>query len=123
MSLARAYRVFVGLLLITLTGCGSSPEEQPHVLELTATGTAEIKSLKYTLDGRVVRDGAATLPWSDSVSVPSDGQEHTWALQAEHGDGDIELVATVDGQLFTQGSGSGSGGTTGHVSIDGSITG
>jgi hypothetical protein len=120
---ARAGRVVVGLLLMALSGCGSSSDEQPHVLLLTAEGTAEIKSLKFTLDGRVVRDGAATLPWSESLSLPADGQEHTWALQAEHGDGDLELAATVDGQLLTQGSGSGSGGTTGHVSIDGAIAG
>jgi hypothetical protein len=124
-------QVALGLLLIALAGCGPSqettpsstatPEQETHSLVLTATGTAQVTSLTYTLDGRVVRTGPATLPWEETVAIPADGRKRKWALEAEFGPGDVTLVATVDGQLFSQSSGGGDG-PNGNVSIDGDLT-
>jgi hypothetical protein len=131
----KRHQVTLGLLLIALAGCGPSqettppgqrsstttPEQEAHSLVLTATGTAQVTSLTYTLDGRVVRTGPATLPWEETVDIPADGRKRTWALEAEFGPGDVTLVATVDGQLLSQSSGGGDG-PNGNVSIDGDLT-
>jgi hypothetical protein len=129
----KCRQVALGLLLIALAGCGPSqettppgqqsttPEQEAHSLVLTATGTAQVTLLTYTLDGRVVRTGPATLPWEETVAIPADGRKRTWALEAEFGPGDVTLVATVDGQLLSQSSGGGDG-PNGNVSIDGDLT-
>ena len=121
-------------LLIMVTGCGPGQENTPprtesdqqsstttperHSLVLTANGSAQVTSLTYTLDGRVVGSGPASLPWKETISIPEDGRKHSWALEVEYGSGDVTLLATVDDQLLTQSSGAGGG----HVSIDGDLT-
>lgn len=116
----------LGLVLMALAILASmkkfaEPGQEVHSLVLTATGTARVTSLTYTLDGRVIRTGPASLPWGETVSVPADGRKRTWALDAEFGAGEVTLAATVNGQPVTQSSGGGEG-PDGNVSIDGDLT-
>ncbi|MGP4016451.1 hypothetical protein [Saccharopolyspora sp. 5N708] len=138
------------LLLIALAGCGSSPEppppnpppspppvstptttttvpdREPHTLVLNATGGAQVTSIKYTLDGRVVQHGAVTLPWREPVSVPADGLPHSWTLEVGYtGNGGVDLVAIFDGQIIAQGgsAGGGSGNIEGSAAVGGTVNG
>jgi hypothetical protein len=136
------------LLLIALAACGQSqdtapspatgsappasapltttavPDREPHTLVLNATGGAKVTSIKYTLDGRVVQQGAVTLPWRESLTVPADGRPHSWTLEVEFtGTGRVELVAIVDGKVAAQGGSAGSGNTTGSAGVGGTVNG
>jgi hypothetical protein len=88
------------------------------VITLSATGTASTLSLTYTVDGAVVFAGPATLPWQQDLAIPDDGSGHSWQVVAEVGGGSVQLLASVDGQPFTQSSGGG----TAHVTIEGSVS-
>lgn len=152
LTMARAGRALgCGLLLVALAGCGPDPEtgsragaastpptptsapatsasvpdREPHTLVLTATGRTTITSMTYTLDGRVVRRGAVTLPWRESVTVPADGRPHSWALKVEfRGSGQVNLVAMFNGQVVARGGSAGSGGNTrGSASVGGTVNG
>ena len=111
----------MGFLLFALTACGQETPIEPeqHSLVLTASGTAKITSLTYTLDDRVISSGPTTLPWEETISIPADGHDHSWALEAKYSNGVVDLAATVDGQLLTQSSGGGTG--EGTATIDGEI--
>lgn len=139
-----------GVVLVTLTGCGQGaatgsetappsvsptpatapssaavPDREPHTLVLNATGSGRVTSMKYTLDGRLVRRGAVKLPWRESVAVPADGRPHSWTLEVEfRGSGRVNLVAIFDGQVVAQGGSAGSGGNTrGGASVNGTVNG
>ncbi|GAA3758633.1 hypothetical protein GCM10022225_50050 [Plantactinospora mayteni] len=97
----------------------TAPERQPHSLVLTATGDARIDSFSYVLDGRATHGESVRLPWRQAVEVPADGERHEWSLTVKYQDGEVELVAVLNGQRLTTGRGSGSG----TVSVNGSVEG
>ncbi|NUS71828.1 MAG: hypothetical protein HOQ05_00315 [Corynebacteriales bacterium] len=115
-------------LSVLLTSCGDdapdsatkrarkSSNVEPHALVLTATGDAPINSLNYTFDGKTVQDTSAVLPWEVSVDVPADDKRHEWELIVQHGSGNVQLVATLDGNFLTQSQGGGTGDGTVRVS-------
>jgi hypothetical protein len=151
-TMTKAARAMgLGLLLVALAGCAENPgtgsntevsspapapsaapatsavvpDREPHTLVLNATGSGNITSIKYTLDGREVQRGAGTLPWRESVTVPADGQPHSYSLEVEFkGTGKVELVAIFDGKVVATGGSSGSGGnTTGVAAVGGTVNG
>jgi len=98
----------------------SAPATEPHALVLTATGTASVTSITYTLDGRPLQDGRVTLPWRTSLPVPADGRTHTWAMEVEYtgtANDNVDLVATYDGKVTARTLSSATG--TGQVSASG----
>ncbi|MDQ7908161.1 hypothetical protein RB614_26910 [Phytohabitans sp. ZYX-F-186] len=94
---------------------------QPHILVFTATGTARITSLTYTLDGESTKVGVRKLPWRLSVDVPSDGLRHEWGVVIEHGKGDVDVRAIFNGNVVGTARGSTSG--VGTASTGGSVLG
>lgn len=99
------------------------PDREPHTLVLNATGAGAVTSIKYTLDGELVQEGAVTLPWRTSLSVPADGLPHSWTLDVEYsgtGNSEFELFAIYDGQVTAHSSGGSDGGQAIARSPDGS---
>lgn len=149
LTMVSAGRVIgCGVLLAVLAGCAQDPEtgtpstsstptaapattaavpdREPHTLVLNATGGGKVTSMKYTLDGQVAQRGAVTLPWRESITVPADGQPHSWTLEVEFtGGGKVDLVAIFDGNVIARGgsAGSGSGNTKGAASVGGTVNG
>ncbi|RKR90426.1 hypothetical protein BDK92_4799 [Micromonospora pisi] len=128
-----AARFAVSMLLITaLAGCGDTSAEprtpapssstmdaprETHILVLSATGTATLENVRYVVNGETVEETTARLPWEKTFQIESG----SWELVIRHGAGDVRAVATVDGNLFTQGAGGGDG--TGQLQLSGSIDG
>ncbi|MGI5214681.1 hypothetical protein [Plantactinospora sp. CA-290183] len=111
----RTARLAVPMLLLSaLTGCVGSAGE-PHTLVLSATGTAALENVTYTVGGETVEEKTATLPWEKTFQIRSG----KWDLVIRHRAGDVQAIATVDGKLLTQGAGGGTG--TGQVQLSGSI--
>jgi hypothetical protein len=92
---------------------------EPHILVITATGTAPVTSLTYKLDDKSTKVGRLKLPWRISIDVPSDGLRHEWGVTLTHGKGNVEVRAIFNGSVVgtTRGSTSGTGtaGTSGSV--------
>lgn len=101
------------------------PDRQPRTLVLKATGTAKVSSIKYTLDRKVRRKGHVKLPWRQPVTVPVDGEPHSWTLVVKFvGTGHVDLVAILDGAVVARGGSAGSGsGVTGSAGVSGSVSG
>lgn len=101
------------------------PDRPPHTLVLKATGKAKVTSVKYTLDRKVQKKGAVKLPWRKSVTVPADGEPHSWSLDVKFtGTGAVNLVAIFEGEVVAQGGSAGSGsGVTGNASVGGTVNG
>lgn len=131
MSRGSALRTLVILLLLAVVAvaCGDSSDSaernqasrtaKRHTLALDATGTATINTLTFTFDDDTKKEEAVALPWNKVVTVPSDGKRHEWKLTADHGPGDVLLVATLDGGFLSQSEGGGTG--NGTVSVSGSL--
>jgi len=94
---------------------------QPHILVVSATGTARVTSLTYVLDGKSTKVSAVKLPWRISIDVPSDGVRHAWSVTLAHGKGNVEVRAIFDGKVVGTTRGSTSG--TGTASTGGSVLG
>lgn len=94
---------------------------QPHILVVTATGTARVTSLTYALDGKPTKVNTVKLPWRMSIDVPSDGLRHTWSVELTHGKGDVDVRAIFNGKVVGTARGSTSG--TGSASTGGSVLG
>jgi hypothetical protein len=105
----------------TSTTPAASAASESDVLLLTATGTATVDTLTYVVDDQTVEERSVPLPWSKSLSIPSDGDRHVWKLTVQHRGGNLEVVATVNGSLVTKSGGGGTG--TGTASLSGSIDG
>ncbi len=100
------------------------PDRQPHTLVLEATGGGNVTSVKYTLDGKDVQRGAVTLPWRESITIPNDGQPHSYSLEVEfRGGGKVDLVAIFNGQVVARGGSAGSGNSTGNAAVGGTVQG
>lgn len=94
---------------------------RPHILVLTATGTAKIDKFTYVLDGNTTEGRVTRLPWRQSVDVPADGRRHEWSLTVEYRQGSVELAGILNGQVLTDSRGYSTG--TGTASISGSVLG
>ncbi|MGN9908523.1 hypothetical protein ACTMTJ_13355 [Phytohabitans sp. LJ34] len=94
---------------------------QPHILVVTATGTARVTSLTYALDGKPTKVNTVKLPWRMSIDVPSDGLRHTWRVEVIHGKGNVDVRAIFNGQVVGTARGSTSG--VGTASASGSVLG
>jgi hypothetical protein len=124
------------LLIATLAGCGGNsspppgraattapfPSVAPHGLVFKATGTANVTSATYELDGARTTQKSIKLPFQKAVDIPADGRWHKWSLTMTHGSGRVDLTATVDGALAGQSTGQADGGT-GTVSVEGGLQG
>jgi hypothetical protein len=101
------------------------PDRQPRTLVLKATGNARVTSIRYTLDRKVRRRGAVKLPWRQPVTVPVDGDPHSWTLVVKFvGTGHVDLTAILDGAVVARGGSAGSGsGVTGSAGVSGSVGG
>ncbi|MQA77343.1 MAG: hypothetical protein GEV10_02490 [Streptosporangiales bacterium] len=141
----RGRMAVCAVLLLALVGCGQPPEpgparsetgsstpvtrstvpdRQPRTLVLKATGSAKVTKVTYTLDRKVERKGAAELPWRKSVTVPADGDPHSWRLDvAFTGNGRVNLVAIFEGAVVARGGSAGSGNVTGNASVGGTVSG
>lgn len=133
-------------LLLALAGCGKPadpgpvepsdtasktpstkstvPDREPRTLVLKATGSAKVTSVTYTLDRRVRKKGAAKLPWRKAVTVPADGEPHSWRLDVKFsGGGAVNLVAIFEGDVVARGGSAGSGNVQGNASVGGTVSG
>jgi hypothetical protein len=100
------------------------PDRQPHTLVLEATGGGNVTNVKYTLDGQDVQRGPVTLPWRESITIPNDGQPHSYSLEVEFkGGGKVDLVAIFNGQVVARGGSAGSGNSTGNAAVGGTVQG
>lgn len=96
---------------------------EPHILVLSATGTATIESLTYTLDREQVTLRSVRPPWRETLTVQPDGAWHDWNLSVRHGAGNLRLVATFDGKVVAVGEGAVSGTGTGSANLSGRFRG
>lgn len=94
---------------------------QPHILVVTATGTARVTALTYVLDDKSTKVDSVKLPWRLSIDVPSDGLRHQWGVTLQHGKGNVEVRAIFNGKVVGTARGSTSG--TGTASTSGSVLG
>jgi hypothetical protein len=106
------------------------PDREPHTLVLNATGSGDITTIKYSLDGAEKQTGAVKLPWRESLTVPADGKPHNWTLEIDYsgtGKGGIDMFAVFDGKEAGR-SGAGSAGSgdahvSGSASVGGTVDG
>ena len=109
------------------TPAGSAPavpDRQPHTLVLEATGGGNVTGITYTLDGKEVQRGAVTLPWRESITIPADGQPHSYGLVVEfRGGGKVDLIAIFNGQVVARGASVGTGNAQGSASVGGTVNG
>jgi len=108
----------------------SVPAPEPHTLVLTATGTASVTSIRYTLDGRPLQESRVTLPWRAALPVPADGRTHSWTMDVEYtgaANDSVDLVATYDGKVtartLSSANGTGEVMSSGGGRIGGSVDG
>jgi hypothetical protein len=106
------------------------PDREPHTLVLNATGSGDITTIKYSLDGVEKQTGAVRLPWRESLTVAADGKPHNWTLEIDYsgtGEGGIDMFAVFDGKPFgsTHGGSAGTPGThiSGSASVGGAVNG
>lgn len=100
------------------------PDREPRTLVLKATGSAKVTAVTYTLDRKVRKKGRVTLPWRKAVTVPADGDPHSWRLDVRFtGNGRINLVAIFDGGVVARGGSAGSGNVSGNASVGGTVRG
>ncbi|WP_328609676.1 hypothetical protein OG943_11290 [Amycolatopsis sp. NBC_00345] len=102
------------------------PDREPHTLVLNATGSGDITTIKYSLDGVEKQTGAVDLPWRESLTVAADGKPHQWTLEIDYSGvrtGGIDMFAVFDGkEAGRSGAGSAGSGNT-HVSGNASVGG
>lgn len=96
---------------------GGGSSSASHELTLEVTGDGAVTSLTYAVNGESTTETAVVLPWSKSISLPSDDGPQEWSLTVEQASGFVEMTASVDGAILTQGSGTGqsSGTLSGEV--------
>ena len=101
----------------------SAPKtKQPHIMDFTASGTATITSISYTVDGQTAKLAATPLPWHQSLNIPADGAKHNYEVDLYYRDGNVALNADVDGQNVGATNGSTSGGS-GDAQLSGDFLG
>jgi len=147
---SRTAALALAALLAVLTACSGSPapapassaapssaapisaavpDRQPHTLVLNADGSGSLKQVTYTLDGVTKEAGQATMPWRQSLTVPSDGKPHQWTLEITYSgaSGKVDMYSVFDGKesvhTASGGASSGSGNVTGSASIGGTVQG
>ena len=146
----RAAIVLTGAALgtVSLAGCGQAPQpaapttpppatttttaatstlsapqtRQPHIMDFSATGSAKITSINYTIDGQTTALPATPLPWHQSVNIPADGARHNYEVDLHYRDGSVVIDANVDGQNVGSSNGSTSGGS-GDAQLSGDFVG
>lgn len=135
------------LAATALTGCGASgthsdavpprphtahatgtpagtPAPKPHIVVYRVTGHGTASSIVYLSDGKSakVRMTGVRLPWTRTLSLPGGAGKRAVSLVVdftEIGGVTHDDSITVDGDILTQGSISGTG--TGHSDLSGDI--
>lgn len=115
-SVPRAPSPVPGLPADTTAPQDTAPA--PHQLVLDVSGTATVHTLSYTIDGTSTDEHEVTLPWEKTFTFPDGTGRHEWHLTLANSGGTVNATATVDGQLVTTSSGSGSG----TQNLDGDFT-
>ncbi|HEY4452974.1 MAG TPA: hypothetical protein VGN81_01580 [Pseudonocardiaceae bacterium] len=101
----------------------SAPQtRQPHIMQFSATGSAKITAIRYTIDGQNTTLAATPLPWNQSLNIPADGAHHNYEVDLDYRDGSVVIDAVLDGQTVGSSNGSTSGGS-GTAQLDGSFLG
>jgi hypothetical protein len=102
--------MLLSAMALVAAGCSESP--RPHTLVFKITGSGELSSLTYVIDGKQNNERAITVPWQKTINLPAKDGGHTWRLKTQQGKGPgaFQVVVSVDGTTVTNGSCAGDGG-------------
>ncbi|MFD0854094.1 hypothetical protein ACFQ07_17795 [Actinomadura adrarensis] len=114
-TVRRLLRAVGAAVAVVALMAACSSDDEPHTLTLDVGGQGSV-TLTYVINGKSTTENSVTLPWRKEFDLTKKGED-TWSLAiTRQGEGSVNAVAYVDGQVFTRTAGSGSGGGTSRLS-------
>jgi hypothetical protein len=109
-SVRKGRVMLLSAVALVVAGCSESP--QPHTLVFDISGSGQLSTVSYVIDGKETTERSITVPWKKTIKLPPKDGGHTWRLKTQQGEGsgEFQVVVSVDGTTVTNGACAGDGG-------------
>lgn len=96
-----------------VSGCGGGAP-RPHKLDFEITGSGQLSTLTYVVNGKATTETSVRLPWRKTIQLPAKEGTDTWQLKARQDDGLSQVVVSVDDRPISNGACQGGGCSSNH---------